>query len=539
MTRRHWLGAAPPAVAVVLAGCGRVEERADLVFINPNEPSTLDPALASDQASGRVITSLFEGLMRWNQKGESIPGVAEDVPEISADTLHYTFRLRADARWSTGEAVTARDFIASWERVLNPRTAADYVTLLHLIKNGKAYSEGTLTDFAQVGLAAPDDRTLEVTLEHPAPYFTDLCAFTTYCPVHVRSLKEAGDQAWEPDRLVGNGAYRLVEWRLNYRLLLEKNPTYWDRAAVGLHRVELRTVVNPISALNYFVTGTADLAMDKNGVPATLVDSLVQQPYFHSGPMLASGFMRYNCAVADSPFADPRVRRAFGLCLDRQRLVDRVTRMGEPAAYSLVPPGCGARAGAGDNDGYQPPRPDPLFDIAEARRLLAEAGYAGGKGFPLVRYLFPILETDMAMAIEIQAMWENALGVKILPQKQEWKVYLDSMGKTNYDICRSSWVGDYNDPNTFLDLFLSDSGNNRTGWKSPAYDALIAAASKETDRAARFAIFQQAETLLIQTDAVISPVWHYVGVQFYRPEKLAGVESNLVDEHPFRCMRWR
>lgn len=530
MTRRHWLGAAPPAVALALSGCRRSEGRADLVFINPSEPSTLDPALASDQASGRVITSLFEGLMRWNEDGVAVPGVAESPPEISQDGLQYTFRLRGDAQWSTGEPVIASDFVVSWERVLNPRTAADYVTLLHGIKNAKAYTEKALTDFSQVGVAAPDPRTLQVTLDHPAPYFTDLCAFTTFCPVHARSLAAAGGRAWEPDRLVTNGAYRLADWRLNYRVLLEKSQTYWDRDAVALGSVELRTINNSVTALNYFVTGTADLAMDKNGVPSSLVDSLRRQPYFHSGPMLATGFMRFNCGLPGSPFADPRVRRAFGLCLNRDRLVERVTRMGEPAAYSLVPPGCGG--------GYQPPQPSPLFDVAEARRLLAEAGYPGGKGFPLVRYLFPILETDMAMAIEIQEMWENALGVKILPQKQEWKVYLDSMGKRNYDICRSSWVGDYNDPNTFLDLFLADSGNNRTGWQSPEYDGLIAEAAKESDREKRFAIFQKAESLLIQTHAVISPVWHYVGVQFYWPDKLAGVRSNLVDEHPFRCLRW-
>ncbi len=530
MNRRQWLATVPPAAALTLAGCGRLEERADLVFINPSEPETLDPAQASDQSSGRVITSIYEGLMRWDEAGQAIPGVAEAPPEVSGDGLRYTFRLRGDARWSNGEPVTARDFVDSWERVLNPKTAADYVTLLHLIRNAKPYSEGKLADFAQVGVSAPDERTLVVTLEQPAPYFTDLCAFTTYCPVHIRSLAAAGADAWEPGRIVGNGPYRLAEWRLNYRVVLEKSPTYWERDAVAMERVELRTVTNAVSALNYFVTGTADLAMDKNGVPASLVDSLRRQPYFHSGPMLASGFMRFNCAVADGPFADPRVRRAFGLCIDRQRLVERVTRMGEPAAFSLVPPGCGA--------GYEPPRPEPLYDIAEARQLMAAAGYPGGKGFPLVRYLFPTLETDMAMAVELQVMWESALGVKILPQKQEWKVYLDTMRSINYDIARSSWVGDYNDPSTFLELFIGDNGNNRTGWRSPEYDAWIAEAAAEVDPARRYSLFQQAERWLIQTHAVIAPVWHYVGVQFYWPDKLAGVRTNLLDEHPFRCLRW-
>lgn len=271
--------------------------------------------------------------------------------------------------------------------------------------------------------------------------------------------------------------------------------------------------------------------MDKNGVPSTLVESLSHQPYFHVGPMLGSGFLRFNCSNPASPFADPRVRRAFGLAIDRDRIVKRATRTGEPAAFSLTPPGCGGT--------YQPPRPEPLYDIELARRLLAEAGFHGGRNFPLVRYLHPLLDTDLAIAIELQMQWENALGVKILPQKQEWKVYLDSMRKLNYDIVRSSWVGDYNDPNTFLDLFVSDSGNNRTGWKNATYDELIAAAGREVDREKRLDIFHQAEALLITQEAVISPVYHYVSVQFYRPDELGGVESNLVDEHPFRCMWWK
>jgi oligopeptide transport system substrate-binding protein len=239
--------------------------------------------------------------------------------------------------------------------------------------------------------------------------------------------------------------------------------------------------------------------------------------------------MRFNCAKPDGPFRDRRVRLAFSLVLDRNRLVDRVTRMGEPAAFSLTPPGCGG--------GYQPPQPAPLLDVPRARALLAEAGFPGGRGFPLVNYLYPSRDVDISLAIEVQEMWESALGVRILPQKQEWKVYLDSMRRINYDICRSPWVGDYNDPNTFLDIFTSGNGNNRTGWGNAEYDALIAAAAAEADGDRRFALFQKAEELLVYQEAVISPVYHYVGVQFFRPDQLLGVQPNLVDEHPFRCMR--
>ena len=470
MTRREWISTLPPAAALTLAGCGDVEERADLVFISPAEPETLDPAQASDQASGRVITSLFEGLMRWNAAGEAIPGVAQAPPEITPDGLVYTFHLRPTARWSNGDAVTSHDFLASWQRLLDPETAADYGSLLHVVKNARAFNEGTLEDFSKVGLGAPDDLTFVVTLDHPAPYFTDLCALFTLCPVHVRALIAAGTDAWKPGKLVGNGAYQLAEWRINYRLRLVKSPTYWDRDLVRLETVELRTINNAITALNTFVTGAADLTMDKDGVPTTLVEALRRQPYFHSGPMLASCFMRYNCAKPNGPFRDPRVRLAFSLVLDRSRLVDRVTKMGEPAAYSLTPPGCGG--------GYQPPQPAPLLDVPRARALLAEAGFPGGKGFPLVNYLYPSRDVDISLAIEVQEMWQSALGVRILPQKQEWKVYLDSMRKINYDICRSPWVGDYNDPNTFLDIFTSGNGNNRTGWASGEFDRLIAAAAK-------------------------------------------------------------
>ncbi len=524
MTRRDCVLSLLSAAAL-LPGCGGSERRADLVFTSPSEPGVLDPALVSDQASGRVVTSLFEGLMRWNEAGQAVPGLAEGPPQISADKLVYTFRLRPGLQWSNGDPVTVHDLIASWRRVLDPATGADYQNLLYYIKGAAAFGEGK-GRFEDVALAAPDDRTLVITLESPTPFFTDLCAFMTLCPVHLKSLAEHGRDAFKPGKLVCNGAYTLAEWRINYRLRLEKNPRYWDAANVRLPLVELRTIVSATTALNHFLTKSADLALDKDGVPVTLVDKLKTEPWFHLGPFLGTNFIRFNCTRA--PFTDARVRLAFALCIDRDLLVTKITRMGEPAAYSLTPPGTGAN--------FQPERPAKMHDIDRARQLLAEAGFPGGKNFPLVRYLYPSRDLDNSLAVELQSMWESVLGIQVLPVKQEWKVYLASQKKLDYDLCRSSWVGDYNDPNTFLEQFTSGSGNNRTGWASPAYDALIAAAAREPDDPRRLQQLAHAEALVCWQETPVTPVYHYTGIQFYRPDEIGGVQANLIDEHPFRCM---
>lgn len=511
---------------LLLLGCGKPHERADLVFINSAEIETLDPALITDQVSMRLGESLFEGLCRLNDQGKAEPGMAERW-DVSEDKKRYTFHLRAAIRWSNGDPVTAQDFVRSWERVLNPATAADYAPQLYPLLNAKAYNDSKITDFSQVGVRALDDRTLECTLENPIPYWIDLCAFMTLVPVHMPTLEKHGGSWIKPGRLVGNGPYLLEDWRIDDHIRLRKNPDYWDAANVRMKTVDVLPITEANTAMNYFLTGQADLMMDKGMVPVSLVPKLKQQEYFHTGPFLGTWFIRAN--VTKAPFNDPRVRLAFSLAVDRKRIVEKITQLGEQTAMSFTPPGAGKN--------YQPPA-GPEFNPQRARELLAEAGFPEGKGFPRVEYLYLPLPIERNIAVELQDMWRENLGVTVSLTKQEQKIWLSSMRELSYDLCRSSWVGDYNDPNTFLECFTIGNGNNRTGWKNPRYDELIASAAREADVVKRHVLFQEAEKILVSEEAPIFPVYHYVGVQFRR-EKLAGVQANLIDDHPFRCMYWK
>jgi oligopeptide transport system substrate-binding protein len=509
---------------LLLAGCGTGDRRADLVVLNGNEPESLDPAIITGQVEGRIVDALFDGLLHFDKAGRPQPGVARSW-EVSPDRTVYTFHLRPEAVWSNGDPVTAQDFVASWRRVLTPETASEYAYVLFHVRNAERFNTGALKDFSQVGVKALDSHTLRVELEHPTPFFLELCCLWTLLPVHLPTVARYGDDWIKPGHIVSNGPFTLQAWQLNYRIRLQKNPAYWDQAHVRLQTVDLLPTDNSITAYNFYASKVADLILDKGLTPPSLIPELKKRPDFHAGPFLGDYFIRFN--VTRKPFDDVRVRQAFALVIDRERIIQKITQAGEPPAYSFTPPGTAG--------GYQPPGMPPR-DPEKARRLLAEAGYPGGKNFPTVTYLFDSRKLNEDIAVEIQSMLTRELGIRVELQKQEWKVYLNSMSKLDYDFCRSSWVGDYNDPNTFLDCFLTNGGNNRTGWSSSEYDQLIADAAREPDEARRAAIFQKAENLLLNQGTPIVPLYFYMGIQIYDGTRFGGIESNLVDEHPFREM---
>ena len=372
-----------------------------------------------------------------------------------------------------------------------------------------------------------DDHTLRVTLDNPTPFFLGLCATTPLFPEYLPCVEKWGDDWIKPGHLIGNGAYQLDAWRINDRVRLVKNPYYWDIAHVHMNTVDALPISRGTTAINFYADGQADLLMDKGLVPPTLMGDLRKRPDFHSAPFLGTYFLRFN--LTHAAFKDPRVRRAFALVIDKTLIVDKITRGGEIPATSFVPPGAA---------GYQPP-PGMQRDPDEARRLLAEAGYPGGKNFPLITYLYSEGELNEAIAVELQSMIHQELGINISLQRQEWKVYLNSMSNLDYDMARSSWVGDYDDPNTFLDMFVSGGGNNETGFANPQYDQLIASAAAQVDQSKRFDIFRQAEHMLVTDQAPICPLYYYVGIQLYNGARLAGMSANLLDDHPLKAMYWK
>jgi oligopeptide transport system substrate-binding protein len=509
--------------AFLNSACGHAARRADLVFLNGAEPETIDPALVTGQPEIRVVTALFEGLLAFNSTPQPRPGMAERW-DISADKLVYTFHIRHNALWSNGDPVTAHDFADSWQRALAPETASPYSSQLYFIKNGQPFNEGKIKDFSQVGVRVIDDYTLQVTLENPTPFFLELCAFSTLYPVHMATVREYSDDWIKPEHIVTNGPYKLSAWRVNDRISLVKNPLYWDASHVSLNTIDILPISNAMTALNFFALGDADLMMDKGLTPVSLMNDLKTKPYFHSSKFLGTYFMRFNCTRP--PFNDPRVRKAFSLVVNKQVLVDKITRAGEQPAACFVPPG---------TPGYSSP-PGLDRDPELARKLLAEAGYPGGLGFPHVNYLYSEGDLNEKIAIELQSMFSKELGVPVELQKQEWKVYLNSMQNVDFDMCRSSWIGDYADANTFLGMFVTNDGNNDTGWRNAAYDKLISDARHEPDTEKRADIFRHAETILVDDEAPICPLYFYVGIQFYDDNKLGGIHPSVLDEHPLNDM---
>ena len=505
-------------LSFVLVAC-QSRPRADLVICNGAEPQTLDPALISGQLEGRLCAALLEGLAKRDAKGKSVPGAAEKW-SVSPDGRTYTFTLRENLQWSNGDPLTAEDFRYSWLRALDPTTASPYSEVFYFIVGAEDFHAGR-SSADSVGLRVLDNRTLQVQLRHPTPFFPSLASFTTYLPVHRATVEKYGEQWTRPEHWVGNGPFRLADWKINDRVSLEKNPRYHHADQITLNRIDALAVARASTAFNLYNSGQADLLLDKGMIPSLILPELRGRADFHPGPLLATYFYRFN--VTRPPFQDPRIRRAFALSIDKEAITEKITRGGEPIAQALTPRGI---------SGYTPPE-GLTRDNETARSLLRQAGYPGGQGFPRVSILYNKSELNEQIAVEIQAQWKRELGVEVELRNQEWATYLRSLDNLDFDIARSSWVGDYDDPNTFLDCFVTGRGNNRTGWSNPTYDSLMVSALSEPQPARRFQILRQAETLLVSEALPIFPIYHFVGCLMFNPARWDGLFPNLLDEHPF------
>lgn len=480
------------------------------------EPPTLDPAQSQDQVSSTVINGMYEGLTRKNENGDVEAGMAASW-EISEDNLTYTFKIRDDAKWSNGDPVTANDFEFSWKRALDPELApkpAAYAYQLYYIKGAEAYNMGEATADT-VGVKALDEKTLEVVLNTPTPYFLGLLSFPTYYPVH-QSVKDNEAWASEASTMITNGPFKMSEWKKNNSITLAKNENYYALDKVGLDKVRFTMVNDSATELNMYQTGELDFT----GMPTGLIPldqlKVMQEKYpdeFHVKGTASTYYYMFNTTV--EPFSNEKVRQALSMAINRQEIADKVALGGEIPAYGFVPPGI-----KGLSEEYRDEVSDNYFteDLEEAKKLLAEGlAELGMDKLPPFSLIYNTNDKHHNIAQAIAEMWRTNLGAEVTLGNSEFGVFIDTRNKLNYEVARGGWGADYDDPMSFLDLFTSNSGNNNTGFASPEYDALIKKASSTADQEERMKALAEAEKMLIDSRAIM-PIYYYTSVNMMKPE---------------------
>jgi oligopeptide transport system substrate-binding protein len=502
--------------------------RDQILYVNNGtEPAELDPHITTGLPEAYIQASLFEGLVSKDpQTLDALPGIAESW-EISDDLTRFVFHIRENALWTNGDPITAKDVIYSWRRVLSPGLASEYSYMLYVIKNAEAYNRGEIKSFNEVGVKAIDSFTIEVNLTNPTPWFLQLLAHHTFDLVNQNNIEAHGEiddrgTGWtRPENIVTNGPFRLKEWSPNKVVIVEKNPDYWDTDAVRLNEVHYYPIENKQTEERMFRTGQIHMTLDGQILTDKIEVYERDEPdLIHISPYLGVYYYMFN--TTEPPFDDIRVRHAFSLAVDRQSITDNVVKGGRLPALSYTPP---------NTAGYYPE--DYLgYDPEKARKLLTEAGYPGGEGFPNIILLYNTHNNHRKVATALQQMWKSVLNVDVQLTNQEWKVYLYSRSNLDYGVARAAWVADYADPTNFLDMFMVGSGNNDTGWNNAEYDRLIKAGNSVADQKERFRLFQQAEALLMQ-ELPILPLYHEASIKLKHPS-VKGIYSNVLTYYPFK-----
>lgn len=501
-------------ISLALAGCkpaGTQAERAradDMLLMSAGpEPPTLDPHLNTGAAAAFIINALWEPLVEWNDDATGVVPAAAARWDISADGRTYTFHLRPEARWSNGDPVTAHEWVRSLQRWLTPSFGAELANQADPILGATDFRLGRTTDWNTVGIRAPDDHTLVIELTEPYPGFVDwLCSYP-WVPVHLSSLAETGaiddplNPFLKPGRLITNGAFVLTEWRHDQYVEVERNPHFHDPAR--LRAIRFYAMDNLDTMERAFRGGQLHLT---DGVPPAKIIAYqeAQDPVLSIKPRVGLQYFSFN--TRQPPFDDPRVRRALSLALDRAQLTDAVLRNGSPPAYSVIKPLAGV---------YEPTIA-LRESVDEARALLAEAGYPDGQGFPTVEYLFNSSDLNRTVAEALQQMWRTALNIDIKPRNEDWKVFLDTRHRGDYQIARSGWLPFTTQPAELYALMSTPSPSNETGWSNAEYDRLLEQAMHTLDPAERRACFAAMDVILRDEMPVI-PMAYYSRARLIDP----------------------
>lgn len=513
------------AIALAISSCSdREDPLAGLSVINralSTEPESLDPQKGRSVQAADVLRDIGEGLVAYSASGELVAAAAESWA-ISEDGLQYTFHLRPEARWSNGDPVTASDFVFGLQRLVDPQTAAFYAAELASVVNAVAIVAGDLPTTA-LGVEAVDDATLVISLLRPTPYLLSLLTHPSTFPVHRASFTEHGDAFARAGKLLSNGAYVLIDWQPGSIIELRRNEYYWNNAGTAIDVVRHHVVTQEMAEVTRYRAGelhtTSTVPPDNFAqIRSEYADQL------HIAPTL--GVYYYGFNLTKPPFKDnPALRQALSMAIDREVLVEAITGRGEAPAYSWVPPG---------TDNYEPPQLS-FADLTQderntlAQSLYKEAGYSDKN--PLrIELRYNTSDTQQRIALAVQAMWRDVLGVAATPVNVEFQVLLDQMRDAEVtEVFRSSWFGDYNDANTFLAIMQSDSSGNMPRYANAEYDALMKSASEQLDLDRRRLYLEEAERVLLADHAVI-PLYFYVSKSLVSPE-VGGWEDNILNYH--------
>ncbi|MGX8678439.1 MAG: peptide ABC transporter substrate-binding protein [Sphaerochaetaceae bacterium] len=505
--------AAPAAEAVSAASEGVVFKIA-----NGAEPESLDPSKIQGVPEHRITQALFEGLVADDpETAGALPGVAESW-DISDDGTVYTFHLR-ECTWSDGVAITANDVVYSWLRELAPETASPYAWFPAMfLKGASEYNAGT-ADASSVAIKAIDDRTFQMELIGPLPYVLGAMTHYSFAIVPQHAIEKYGDAWILPENFVGNGPFVLSEWLPQQYVKVTKNETYWDKDNVKLDTVFFYASEDNATMYNMFLNGEIDWV---NTVPLDQIASAKLRKEYQSAPQLSTYYYVFQTTTA--PIDDPNVRKALARAIDREALVENVTKGGQIPAWGIVPDMAGYDALAFPED----------YDVESAQQYLADAGYPNGVGFPTITILYNTSDSHKAIAEFIQQEWKTNLGINVELVNQEWATYLSNRNAGNFMVARAGWVGDYQDPNTFLDMFVTGGGMNGGKYSNLTYDAYISTAAQMAAGEDRMATLQMAEGIMINDDQAIMPLYFYTTQNMIDTDVWGGWYTNTMDYHPVK-----
>lgn len=529
-----------PLVGLVLNGCGdrrssaeRFAEQGILVIGNNAEPQSLDPHKATAVADGKIISCLLEGLVRPDaaEEGGVHPGMAERW-EHNEDASEWVFHLR-QAKWSDGYPVKAQDFVYAYQRLLHPEFAGRYAEMLYPLKGAEAYNKGQGL-WEDVGVQAVDERTLKLRLNGPTPHLLQLLLHFTWYPLPAHHVEACGGMLDRSSRWsqlghwVGNGAYVYSGHRLNDYLSVRANPRYWRADEVCNRGVRFLPIVNGYTETRMYWGGK--LHITNNVPPEMLSHARLRSPeHFCQDSYYCTIFYRLN--TTRPPLDDVRVRRALSLAINRDALVSKVVRGAGKPAYVFTPPGAGYAA---DVPAFMQVATQAERE-AEAKRLLAAAGYEGGKGFPMLELMTTSRDVQRVMAETIQAMWKEVLGIHVEIRSCEWTAYKSAQQSMQYDISSSSWSGDFMDASTFVELWRSGGGNNCTGWGSTECDEAIAESRTCGQVSARWAALRRAEGVMLEQQPII-PLYTSERTYLKHPG-ITGWYPLMLDNHPLDAVQ--